>query len=79
MLERVKNIVNTDVFDRFRFFDFFGCFLVSWGHPAAHVGVQMYFSTFFCQFWVPLGTYLEVILLAFPAVGHPFCLWASGV
>ena len=48
-----------------------------WGHPAAHVGVQMYFSTFFCQFWVPLGTYLEVILLAFPAVGHPFCLWAS--
>ena len=23
MLEHVKNIVNTDVFDRFRFFDFF--------------------------------------------------------
>ena len=42
MLERVKNIVNTDVFDRFHFFVFFvnfeflrldflllGCFLVS--------------------------------------------------
>ena len=43
------------------------------------LGIQMYFPTFFNQFWVPLGTYLEVILLAFPAVGHPFCLWASGV
>ena len=42
MLVCVKNIVNTDVFDRFHFFDFFvnfefpeldfGCFLVSWGH-----------------------------------------------
>ena len=42
MLECVKNIVNTYVFDRFHFFDFFvnfefpgldfRCFLVSWGH-----------------------------------------------
>ena len=37
------------------------------------------FFYFFYQLWAPLGTYLEVVLLAFPAIGHPFCLWASGV
>ena len=74
MLERVKNIVDTDVFDRFHFFVFFvnfeflslnfllfGCFLVSvfWEGPGPHSG----------DFGPLLGCLLETILVTF---GVPF-------
>ena len=48
MLECVKNIVNTDVFDRFHFFDFF----VNFEFPGLD------FSTFFVFFGV-LRTHLD--------------------
>ena len=43
MLECVKNIVNTDVFDRFCFFDFFMNFELS----------RLDFSDFWGAFWSP--------------------------
>ena len=52
MLECVKNIVNTDVFDRFRFFDFF----VNFEFPGFD------FRCFLGAFWVlfgVLGTHLD--------------------
>ena len=52
MLECVQNIVNTDVFDRFRFFDFF----VNFEFPGFD------FRCFLGAFWVlfgVLGTHLD--------------------
>ena len=47
MLECVKNIVNIDVFDRFRFFDFF----VNLKFPGLD------FSCFLSVFWCPEDTF----------------------